>query len=51
MDERFYDEHFGTIDEIGWVLNRLGRYEEALTEFEKSEKYHPEWINDYCNLL
>ena len=48
MDERFYDEHYGISYQIGWVLNRLGRYEEALTEFEKAEKYHPEWINNFA---
>ena len=48
MDERFYDEHFGLSYQIGWVLNRLGRYEEAIHEFEKAEKYHPEWINDFA---
>ena len=48
MDERFYDEHFGISYQIGWVLNRLGRYDEALTEFEKAEKYHPEWINNFA---
>jgi len=47
MDARFYNEHLGISGEIGWVLNKLGRYEEALAEFEISEKYHPEWINDY----
>ncbi|GEM_PF-2309792 len=47
MDERFYNEHVGISGEIGWVLNKLGRYEEALGEFEISEKYHPSWVNDY----
>lgn len=47
MDERFYDEHFGISYQIGWLLNRLGRYEEALAEFGKAEKYHPAWINDF----
>lgn len=48
MDERFFEQHYGVSYQIGWLLNRLGRYDEALVEFQKSEKNHPEWINDYA---
>jgi serine/threonine protein kinase/tetratricopeptide (TPR) repeat protein len=48
MDQRFYDEHFGISYQIGWVLNKLGRYEEALLEFENAEKFNPEWIKPYA---
>ncbi len=34
MDERFYNEHYGITYQIGWVLNKLGRYDEALKEFQ-----------------
>jgi tetratricopeptide (TPR) repeat protein len=44
MDERFYNEHYGISYQIGWVLNKLGRYEEALEEFQIAEKYQPEFI-------
>ncbi len=45
MDERFYNEHYGISYQIGWVLNKLGRYDEALKEFKIAEKYRPEWID------
>ena len=48
MDERFYNEHFGITYQIGWVLNKLGRYDEALEEFKIAEKYRPEWILDFA---
>ena len=44
MDERFYNEHYGITYQIGWVLNKLGRYDEALKEFQIAEKYRPEFI-------
>lgn len=48
MDERFYNEHYGISYQIGWVLNRLGRYEEALEEFRIAEKYRPEWLKPFA---
>jgi tetratricopeptide (TPR) repeat protein len=44
MDERFYNEHYGISYQIGWVLNKLGRYDEALKEFQIAEKHRPEWV-------
>jgi len=48
MDERFYNEHYGISYQIGWVLNKLGRYGEALEEFRIAEKYQPEWIAPFA---
>jgi len=48
LDERFYNEHYGITYQIGWVLNKLGRYDEALEEFKIAEKYRPEWIADFA---
>jgi tetratricopeptide (TPR) repeat protein len=48
MDERFYNEHYGISYQIGWVLNKLGRYDEALKEFQIAEKYRPEWIKPFA---
>ena len=48
MDERFYNEHYGITYQIGWVLNKLGRYDEALKEFQIAEKYRPEFIKDFA---
>lgn len=48
MDERFYNEHYGITYQIGWVLNKLGRYDEALKEFQIAEKYRPEWVAPFA---
>ena len=48
MDERFYNEHYGITYQIGWVLNKLGRYDEALSEFKIAEKYQPEKIAKFA---
>lgn len=48
MDERFYNEHYGISYQIGWVLNKLGRYDEALAEFRIAEKYRPEWVAPFA---
>jgi len=48
MDERFYNEHYGISYQTGWVLNKLGRYEEALKEFQIAEKYRPEWVASFA---
>ena len=38
MDQRSLDETYGLSYQIGWILNRMGRYEESLEEFKKAEK-------------
>ena len=48
MDERFYNEHYGITYQIGWVLNKLGRHDEALKEFQIAEKYRPELVAPFA---
>ena len=48
MDQRTLDATYGLSYQTGWVLDRLGRYEESLGEFKNAENTHPDWISNYA---
>lgn len=47
LDQGTLDKDVGLSYQIGWVLNRLGRSQEAYDAFVKAEQNHPDWISSY----
>jgi len=48
MDPVGLDTTYGLSYQTGWVLDRLGKYEEALAKFQNAEKNHPDWLGDFA---
>jgi tetratricopeptide (TPR) repeat protein len=48
QDQQSLDQTYGLAYQTGWILNRLGRYDEALAEYQNAEKNHPDWISEFA---
>jgi tetratricopeptide (TPR) repeat protein len=47
MDAATLNQEVGLSYQMGWVLNQLGKYDEAYAELVKAEQNHPDWISSY----